>query len=199
MILTVWLGSATGAWSQDAGSRAAAIADREAAEERYRRLNTAVEGLLAAQAEQQRRLEALASELCQLRLDSAKPQGDFVTREQLNQLVETVREVDRKREADQRMILKEIENLGRSVTASLQAPSQRRTEPERSTGPAYDEVAEHTVEQGQTLSAIVAAYNAEYKKRGKRTSLKLVQDANPNIKPESIQVGQKVNIPLVPN
>ncbi|MCL4180665.1 MAG: LysM peptidoglycan-binding domain-containing protein [Verrucomicrobia bacterium] len=199
MVLTVWLGSVTGAWSQDASSRAAAIADREAAEERYRRLNTAVEGLLAAQAEQQRRLEALASELRQLRLDSAKPQGDFVTREQLNQLVESVREVDRKREADQRMILKEIESLARSVTASLQAPPPRRSEPERSTAAAYDEVAEHTVEQGQTLSAIVAAYNAEYKKRGKRTSLKLVQDANPNIKPESIRVGQKVNIPLVPN
>jgi TolA-binding protein len=200
MVLTVWLGSITGAWSQDASSRAAAIADREAAEERYRRLNTAVEGLLAAQAEQQRRLEALASELRQLRIDTARPQGDFVTRQQLNELVDMVREVERKREADQRMVLKEIESLGKSVTDSLKAAPPVRAQSERSSAtPAYDEVAEHTVEQGQTLSAIVAAYNAEYKKRGKRTSLKLVQDANPNIKPESIRVGQKVNIPLVSN
>jgi hypothetical protein len=198
MALAVWLGSASGAWPQDANSRAAAIADREAAEERYRRLNTAVEGLLAAQAEQQRRLETLANELRQLRTDTARPRGDFVTREELSQLVETVRELDRKREADRRMILEEIENLGNSVASSLKPT--KRSEPERTTSAAqaYDEVSEHKVEQGQTLSAIVAAYNAEFKKRGKRTSLKLILDANPNIKPESMQVGQIVVVPLVP-
>jgi hypothetical protein len=139
--------------------------------------------------------------LRQLRADSARPQGDFVTQDQLRQLVDTVRELDRKREADRRMILEEIENLGNSVADSLKAAVPRRTEPERTPASkgGYDEIAEHTVEQGQTLSAIVAAYNAEYKKRGKRTSLKLVLDANPNIKPESMAVGQKVTVPLVPN
>jgi hypothetical protein len=202
VILAVCMGATSSLLvAQGDASRAAAIADREAAEERYRRMNTAVEGLLAAQAEQQRRLEALATELRQVRADTAKPQGDFVSREELRQLVDTVRELDRKREADRRMILEEIENLGKSVAASLKAATPRRTEPERSTAasPGYDEMAEHTVEQGQTLSAIVAAYNAEYKKRGKRTSLKLVLDANPNVKPESMRVGQKVVIPLVPN
>ena len=99
------------------------------------------------------------------------------------------------------MILEEIENLGKSVAESLKAATPRRSEPERSSASAdaSKEIAEHTVEQGQTLSAIVAAYNAEYKKRGKRTSLKLVLDANPNIKPESMSVGQKVIVPLVPN
>jgi TolA-binding protein len=199
VVLTVWLGSITGAWSQDASSRAAAIAEREAAEERYRRLNTAVEGLLAAQAEQQRRLEALASELRQLRIDTARPQGDFVTRQQLNELVDMVREVERKREADQRMVLKEIESLGKSVTDSLKAAPPVRAQSERSPAtPAYEEVAEHTVEQGQTLSTIVAAYNSEYKKRGKRTSLKLVLEANANLNPNAIPIGQKVVIPLVP-
>jgi hypothetical protein len=203
IILAICVSAISGprAEAQDDRSRAAAIADRDAAEERYRRLNTAVEGLLAAQAEQQRRLETLVTELRQVRAESAQPKGDFVTREELKQLVDTVREIDRKREADRRMILEEIENLGKSLAASFKAATPRRTEPDKSTTstPAYEEVAEHKVEQGQTLSAIVAAYNAEYKKQGKRTSLKLVLDANPNIKPEAMAVGQKVVVPLVPN
>ncbi len=201
LILAVFMAGISGLSAQDNTSRAAAIADHDAAEERYRRLNTAVEGLLAAQAEQQRRLEALATELRQVRVDSTQPRGDFVTHEELKQWVDMLREIDRKREADRRMILEEIENLGKSVSASLKAPPPRRTQAEQtaSASTAYDEVAEHTVEQGQTLSAIVAAYNAEYKKRGKRTSLKLVLDANPNIKPEAMAVGQKVVVPLVPN
>ena len=201
MVLALCAAAATEGRAQDQASRAAAIADREAAEERYRRMNTAVEGLLAAQAEQQRRIESLATELRQLRLENAKPQGDFVSQDQLRQLVDTVRELDRKREADRRMILEEIENLGKTFAESLRAATPRPTEREQTppSTAAYNEVAEHTVEQGQTLSAIVAAYNAEYKKRGKRTSLKLVLDANPSIKPEAMAVGQKVVVPLVPN
>jgi hypothetical protein len=202
MLLAVGLTALTSLSAQDNAARAAAIAEREAAEERYRRLNTAVEGILAAQAERQRRLDALTAEVRQLRTDSSsQPKGDFVTQDQLRQLVETVKELDRRRESDRRMILEEIENLGKSVADSLKASTARRSEPERSSTStsANNEIAEHTVEQGQTLSAIVAAYNAEYKKRGKRTSLKLVLDANPNIKPESMSVGQKVIVPLVPN
>lgn len=200
MLLAVVMIGTTTLSAQDQAARAAAIADREAAEERYRRMNTAVEGLLAAQAEQQRRLEALAAELRQFKVESAQPKGDFVTQEQLKQLVETVRELDRRRESDRRMILEELDNLGKSLPELLKAATPPRREPERpAANPAYNEVAEHTVEPGQTLSAIVAAYNAEYKKRGKRTSLKLVLDANPNIKPESMAVGQKVVVPLVPN
>jgi TolA-binding protein len=206
-VLILVMAGAAGLRAQDSASRASAIADREAAEERYRRLSTAVEGLLAAQAEQQRRIEALTSELRQLRAEAARPQGDFVTREELKQVVETVRELDQRRESDRRTILGEIESLGRNLSDSLKAAAApRRPEPARPTSAttattattAYDEVAEHTVETGQTLSAIVSAYNAEFKKRGKRTSLKLVLDANPGVKPERLTVGQKIVIPLVP-
>lgn len=198
--LTLVMAGAADLRAQDNASRASAIADREAAEERYRRLSTAVEGLLAAQAEQQRRIEALTSELRQLRTEAARPQGDFVTREELKQVVESVRELDRRRESDRRTILEEIENLGKNVSDSLKAAAApRRPEPNRAAAAttAYDEVAEHTIEAGQTLSAIVSAYNAEFKKRGKRTSLKLVLDANPSLKPERLPVGQKIVIPLV--
>jgi TolA-binding protein len=203
-VLILVMAGAAGLRAQDSASRASAIADREAAEERYRRLSTAVEGLLAAQAEQQRRIEALTSELRQLRAEAARPQGDFVTREELKQVVETVRELDQRRESDRRTILGEIESLGKNLSDSLKAAAApRRPEPARPTSAttattAYDEVAEHTVETGQTLSAIVSAYNAEFKKRGKRTSLKLVLDANPGVKPERLTVGQKIVIPLVP-
>jgi len=53
------------------------------------------------------------------------------------------------------------------------------------------------VEKDNTLTAIIAAHNREFKKQGRKTSLKLVLDANPKIEPKSLYVGQKIFIPLV--
>ena len=41
------------------------------------------------------------------------------------------------------------------------------------------------------------AHNDEFKKKGKKTSIKLVQDANRDLKPTSLKVGQRIWIPLV--
>jgi hypothetical protein len=191
---------------------AAQAADREAAEERYQRLNSAVEGLWAAQADQQRRLEALVEELRRVRAEQAsKPAVDYATREELNRLVEGVRELDRKREADRQLILEELERLGKSL-AALNAARERRPAPAPAPAPgpapgsereggatgSTQEGVYYVIERGNTLSAIVAAHNDEFKKQGKKTSVKLVQEANPNIKPTVLLPGQKIFIPLVP-
>jgi hypothetical protein len=197
-----------GARAQTDAARAAAIADGEAAEERYRLLKSAVDGMLTSQMDQQRRLDTLAEDLRRVRSEATPAAGDYVTREELNRVLqEMIREIDRKREADKKMILEEIENLGKTLSASLKA-SARRPEPaagapaapKGGTVPSYQEYAEHTVERGQTISAIVAAYNEEYRKKGKRTASDLIMKANPKLKkPEDLQVGQKLVIPLVPS
>ncbi len=198
----------------DAAARAAAAADREAAEERYRRLNSAVEGLLAAQVDQQRRFEALNDEIRKLRAElSAKPEGNFVTRDEFTRLAETVKEIDRKRAADKEEILKEIERLGKSLTPLLNAPrrtppstpTEDRPEPRPNRGPdkktesgsANQQGVWYTIEKGNTLNAIVAAHNDFYKSQGKKTSVKLIEEANPKLKATSMIIGQKIFIPLV--
>ena len=72
-------------FAQDNAARAAA--EREAAEEGYRRLNSAVEALATGQADLQRRISALADELRSARAQDNKiDTSKFVTRDEFNHL-----------------------------------------------------------------------------------------------------------------
>jgi LysM repeat protein len=200
--------------AEDEAARAAAAAEREAAEERYRRLSATVESLLTAQADQQRRLGLLAEELRKVasetdtaRSAASRSEGKYATRDELNQVVETIRKLDALREADKKKILEEIQALGKSLSASLataaRAPKPTPAhEPEKkpstpSTPPADQEGVWYTVEKGNTLTAIIAAHNEEFKKQGRKTSRKLVLEANPKLDADSVYVGQKIFIPMV--
>jgi hypothetical protein len=206
--------------AQDDAARAAAAADREAGEERYQRLNSAVESMLQSQADQQRRLLAVTEEVRRLSAQPTVNESQWVTRDEFNRLVETVKEIDRKREADKKQILEEISNLGKTLSTTVREGPRRSasasntdTKPEskpesKSNGGRSDARDEeggstekgtwHTIERGNTLSAIVSAYNEKHKAQGLKTSLKLIQEANPKLKPSALSVGQKIWIPLVP-
>ncbi len=201
-------------------NRAAAIAERDAAEERYKRLSSAVDDLWNAKGEQDRRLAALTEEIRNLRAESSRTDtSKYVTRDELNKLVKTVEEIERKREADKKLILEQFEELKRDLKSDLRkmlsAPppstspkstKQSKTESSNEKAPgksaetssANQEGVWYTVEPRNTLSLIVAEHNAVFNKQGKKTSLKLVEDANPGLKPASIKAGQKIFIPLVP-
>jgi hypothetical protein len=199
--------------AQDEAARAAAAADREAAEDRYRRLSATVENLLTAQADQQRRLDRLGEELRKVAMDAetgrsaaSRAESHYATRDELNKVVETIRKLDAQREADKKQILEEIQALGKSLSASLATaarapkpapPSEPEKKPTPSTPPADQEGVWYTVEKGNTLTAIIAAHNEEFKKQGRKTSRKLVLEANPKLDANSVYVGQKIFIPIV--
>ena len=213
------------AFAQDNPARAAA--EREAAEENYKLLSSAVNGLTTGQADLQRRLGALADEIRTLRAQDNKiDTSKFVTREELNRLVESVKEIDRKREADKKLILDEFEELKKDLRKMLSAPSsvppaastkKPRSSPVSEKGsekldekpahiPAKSSEATATNQEGvyyvvqarNNLLAIVKAHNEEFKKQGKKTTLQLVRDGNPGLKDTNLKVGQKIFIPLVP-
>jgi len=203
----------------DAASRAAAIAEREAAEERYKRLNTAVEGLLSAQADNQRKLTALTDEIRTVRSENTRiDTSKYATREEVARLAEALKEIDRKREADKKLILDEFEELKKDLRKMLSAPppsaapKKGRTgaDADKGSGTASEKGAEktgatpgnqegvwYTVEPGNTFVAIVAAHNKHFEKEGKKTSLKLLEDANPDVKATTLKPGQKIFVPLV--
>lgn len=198
---------------------ARAAAEREAIEERFRQLNSDVQSLITAQTDLRSRMEKLSEALQKVRteLSSRAADSTFVTREEFNRLVETVREIDRKREADKKQILEEIEALGKSLNNSLQnalkklntAPAPRvEPRPEHKpevTPESRPEAADpnqkgawHTIQNGDTLYTIVAAYNEYWKGQRLKTTLALIKQANPKVKPEALSVGQKIFVPLVP-
>jgi LysM repeat protein len=57
----------------------------------------------------------------------------------------------------------------------------------------------YKVQSGDSLSAIVKAYNADFKSKGMKTiSLKQAMDANPSVDWSRLLVGQRIIIPQPP-
>ena len=79
------------------------------------------------------------------------------TRDDLEGLAKSIREVDRKRVQDKDLILKEMKALLRSGSSGGKTTK---------TSPNSKKSFEHTVQKDETISAIIAAYNADLKSQG---------------------------------
>jgi LysM repeat protein len=165
-------------------------------EERFRRLNTTVEDLLGAQATLQKRIGALSDELRTVRDEQERAPNRYVRhddlRKALDRLAEKIRELDQKREDDKRLILDEIRKLAQ---APLPEPPPRRAkdrEPQPlAPAPGPMKGYEYVVKSGDTLVAIIAAYQQS----GVKVTQAQVQKANPGLNPNRLGIGQKVFIP----
>lgn len=175
-----------------------------------KRLSTDVESLIAANARLQKELSALTATVQGVREESAAAAGKNNVQDDLRRLAEKIQEVDKKREADKQLILDKLAEFARLLSA---APSGRSARPSNATretnsspsgesarldkAPVSDKGYEHVVEKGEFLSTIVHAYNEKFKEKGMKTlSIQQVVDANPNLKPERMRVGQKIFIPM---
>jgi len=174
LAVTLLLGGLTSGFTQDAGM-----------EQRLNKLAGQIEDLLAASAEQDKRIAALVRELQSLREVAGRP-DESVSREELRKLAERVQEVDRKRESDRDLILKEIEKLGKTIAA----PSRPVT-PAGGGAARAEKGFEYAIQPGDTLSGIVAAC----REQGVRVTVDQILKANEGLKPEGLRVGQKIFIP----
>jgi hypothetical protein len=207
-------------FAEDNPARAAA--ERDAAEERYKLLNSAVDALTTGQANLQRQIGALSDELRSARAQDNKiDTSKFITREEFNRLAKAIDEIEQKREHDKKLIRDEFEQLKKDIVKLLNAPAVSSPKKNTSSSAAEkgsDKSGEksqdksdkapdsagptqagvwYVIQPGNTLMAIVNAHNEEFKKQSKKTSIKLVQDANAGLKPTTLKVGQKIWIPLV--
>jgi LysM repeat protein len=183
LALALLLALAFPALTQD-NEAAAAAAARQDAEERYKRLNAAVEDLITAQAAQQKKISELAAALAALREEMTRHANNNTTRDELRSLAEKVREIEKNREADKQLIVDELKKLAKASAArpvTVNAPVTER--PEKG----Y----EYVVQAGDTLSSIVAAY----RKEGIKVTTDMVLKANPKLDPNKMQIGQKIFIP----
>lgn len=197
--MTVWMSGVSSARAQDAS----AMADRQAAEERYQQLVGRLQDLHEAQQAQVKRMEAMSTEIRALREEAGKPDTDKVQREEFRKLAEQVKDIDEKRAADKEKILKEISKLANAPVPVAKTPKQPEITPKADPQPPASPDAgpeknyegyEHIVKSDETLSAIVRAYNKE---QGLKLTVEQVlkHPLNANVKPEKLKVGQKIFIP----
>tara|TARA_B100001105_G_C22184838_1_gene354381 strand:+ start:131 stop:682 length:552 start_codon:yes stop_codon:yes gene_type:complete len=165
--------------------------DVRALREDYRRIQSQLEDLLAAHNALKKEMGQLRSELRRVRAKSAERDPNAVTREDLESLAKSIREVDRKRVGDKELILKEI----RSLINKAPAVGNKPKPPNVSAKP--EKYFEHEVKSGQNITTIVSAFNAELKKRGDKKMItpKSVLNANPGLDPKNIPVGRILIIP----
>ena len=165
--------------------------DVRALREDYRRIQSQLQDLLAAHNALKKEMGQLRSELRRVRAKSAERDPNTVTREDLESLAKSIREVDRKRVGDKELILREI----RSLLNKPPAVGNKPKPPKVSAKP--EKYFEHKVVSGETISTIVIDYNAVLKKQGykKMITKKSVLNANPGLDPTKMPVGLILIIP----
>ena len=171
---------------------AAARAQDAATQQQMDQINGRLQDILDAQAAQGKRIDALEKEIADLR---DKPAGPGAAQGDLEKLADQVQEIDKKRQADRELILKEIEKLGKAGSS----PSVRRSTPTVTTNPppggasagGRENGYEYAVQRNDTLSIIAKAYRDQ----GIKVTADQILKANPGLNPNSLKVGQKIFIP----
>ena len=107
-----------------------------------------------------------------------------------------MKEVDKKRQADNEKVVDELEKLRKALVGGGSSGGRKTsvTPPADTPKTTFDPTAphmEHKVQSGETVDAIVAAYRA----KGVKVTLQQVLAANPGLKPETLKAGQTIIIP----
>ncbi len=172
-----------------------------ATEERLKQLSGRIEDLIAGQEAQRKQISNLARELESLRESQSKPNNSYASQDDLKRLAKAIEEVDRKRIDDYEKIGLTLEKIKKTLETPVKPPktssnqSGDRSPSDHSSGSNKadrpEKGFEYTVQSGDTLSAIIAAY----KDKGIKVTEKQIRDVNPNLVPEKMKVGQKIWIP----
>ena len=176
-----------------------ARAQDAATQQQIDKLYGQIQDVQAAQELQAKRLDALEKQISDLTDKVNSPAASTgASAEDLKSLATQVQEIDKKRQDDRDLILKQIKSLGE---VSGGAPPSHKSKPvadttaaggDNSTAPGVPQKGyEHVVESGETLSAIAKAYRAQ----GVKVTTAQIIAANPKINPNSLIAGKKIFIP----
>jgi LysM repeat protein len=175
-----------------------ARAQDAATQQQIDKLYGQMQDLIEAQAAQAKRLDALEKQVSDLGDKLNQPAaGGGADADDLKKLAAQVQEIDKKRQADNDLILKQIEKLGKvsggstghksSPAVSTTAPTDTSTPGASGPQKGYD----YTIAANDTVSAIAKAYRAQ----GVKVTSTQILAANPGLNPNSLVVGKKIFIP----
>ena len=174
-------------------SVAASRAQDAATQQQIDQINGRLQDLLDVQAAQGKHIDALEKEIGGLR-DQLNQPGATANQDDLKKLAAQVREIDKKRQEDRDLILKEIEKLGKMGGSSGHKSTPIVTTNSTTGSPAAggkESGYEYKVAAGDTLSIIAKAYRDQ----GIKVTTDQILKANPGLNPNNLKVGQKIFIP----
>jgi len=186
---------------------AAQLAAKQGADERYERVQADVVALQAANEALQSKISGLEEEIRKLRDEQSHATERAASADDVKHLADKIEEVDKKRVDDRAQITEEVRNSIAGLEKALgsgggaAAPPPVRVAPSK---PVVNQTAAvgaengfvYTVQSGDSLSAIVHAYNVDFKSKGlKPITLKQAREANPTVDWGKLRVGQKIVIP----
>lgn len=183
--------AATNIFAQDTGTQ-----------QQIDKLSGSIQDLQAALEQQTKKIAALEQEISELRDKvNTPPVSDSPSREDLKNLAEKVQEVDKKRQADRELILKEIDKIAKAVAAGPAVKTKTKTTStsevaggagDAGTTPAPPQKGYYyTVQPKDTLPAIAKAY----REKGVHVTTAQILKANPGLDASKILVDQKIFIP----
>ena len=182
------------------GQDAAGIAAKQGADERYERMSADIQSLQTANEALLSKVSALEQEVSDLRAQQAQVATSTNLQDDLKELAEKIEEVDRKREEDKQAISEEIRKSIAGLEKSIGAAGVSHIAPQEQSPGSEPVGAEngfvYTVQEGDSLLAIIKAYNKDFKSKGlKPITLSQAMDANPKTDWNRMRVGQKIVIP----
>ena len=167
-----------------------------ATEERMNKLTAQIEVLVEAKETQNKKIEALESQVRDLQSKVSQPVGNYASAEDLKQVADAVKEVDKKRQSDSERVSNELQKVLKSLGATGGGSGAKRpptTPVVTPPNPAVDLSAPHLeykVKAGDRIGDIVQAY----RDKGVKVTVASVLALNPGLKPEKMKVGQTIII-----
>jgi LysM repeat protein len=171
---------------------AAVAAARQEVDENFKILKGNISDLTEANQALRKRIDSLEKEITELRAQVAKPTGDYASAEDLKRLADAIKEVDKSRVKDNKEIMKEISDLGRSLTHSGGHVRETPTidEPVAPANPDQPTFT-YVVKDGDYLSTIAKAY----REKGVKVTVDQILAVNPGLKATALYPGKKILIP----
>src|SRR5262249_40067173 len=118
----------------------------------------------------------------------------YASQEDVKHLAQNLQEIERKRQEDNELVKKTLQNLGQSLrtqTASTATPGPRTEKPDKAPTAKPENGYEYIIKDGDRLGTIAKAYND----KGVNVTVKQILDANPGLKAETMKIGTKIFIP----
>lgn len=173
-----------------------ARAQDAATQQQIDQINGSIQNLIEMQAAQGKRLATLEKSVSDLQDKLNQPAANnSASADDLKKLAEQVKDLAKKQQDDNDLVLKELEKLGKGgiIPTPSHKPSPDISAPSAANSGNGDKQNGfyYPVQAGDTLSAIAKAYTDN----GHKVTVKQILDANPGLTPKNLIVGKKVFIP----